>query len=250
MFEKLGKFMANKKVRIIGTTILTGVGLFLTVRQAIKETPKVNYILEESKEQELSKVDTAKVVIKNRWKSIALGCATLIFVVAVVCADQKDIGKISSAYAMSEASIASFRKAVDDVVDPAIKQEINKKYVENQAEKHPIPQAVYVDNNGGKILFRESYSGETFYSTLQEVQDGINEMNREIATDGFEYSSLEDLLYHWGKTKCGTVCSEVGWSIEDGKITHDLVASEDGMGHLCWDIVLNPVPASGFNSYR
>lgn len=242
MFKKMAKIMTNKKVRIIGTTVLTGVGLYLTVRQAIKETPKVNYILEESKEQELSKAETAKVVLKNRWKSIALGVSTLLFVVAVVCSEEKDISKISSAYAVSEASITSFRKAVDEVVTPEVKKEINKKYVENQAENHSNTQTVYITDSNSKILFRETFSGETFYSTLQEVQDAVSEINRQVTTSGFDYATLGDLMDEIGKKKYGQICDIMGWNISDGKIKYTLEESSDGEGHLCWGIILDPTP--------
>ena len=102
-----------------------------------------------------------------------------------------------------------------------IEQKIREKFGDEKArqiigevakERTPIEGEIIERTKGGNLKFMDFYSGRLFYSTYENVVEGIKKLNHDFHNG--EYVCFNDLYRYWGieETQLGY---EFGWPAND-----------------------------------
>lgn len=162
-------------------TILTcagGVGVVATSVAAVKATPKALQLLEEAKEakgEKLTKLEVVKVAGPAYIPSALIGASTIACIFGANVLNKRTQASMASAYALLDTSYKEYKKKVTDLygdeADSKVKEGIAKdKYEEYKDE-----------NDDGKELFYDAYSGRFFRSTMEDVLRAEYDINRDLA---------------------------------------------------------------------
>lgn len=158
---------------VIGTTIL-----------AVKATPKALVLLEDAemeKGEELTKLEKVVVAGPAYIPAAITGAATIACIFGANVLNKRQQASIMSAYALLENSYKEYRDKVKDLygdeTDIHIKKEI--------AKDHYSESDIDVDDN--KVLFYDDFSEQYFESTIEDVQEAIYLLNRELVVKDYAY---------------------------------------------------------------
>lgn len=218
--KQIGKGIAENRSNIV--TTLVAFGVVSTVASAIKETPKVNLLIDNAvaeKGEELTKKEKAVIYAKGYWKTIALGTTTIGLLVGNRVLDAKSTTGLVGAYVAAQSKIESIQKAVKETVDEKTKKEIEDKTTKNQIDKNPPPEEpkmLPAQNNimqTGLTLFWDDFSGHWFWSTREKIEAAVNHCNIILCHE--DYVSL-DTFYDELGIDTSTVSGMFGWSTSLG----------------------------------
>lgn len=182
--KTIGKVFADNRSNIV--TALVATGVISTTIRAIKDTPKVNLMIDEAvaeKGEDLTKKEKAVIYAKGYWKTIAIGTGTLVLLVGNRVLDQKSMTGLVGAYVAAENKIQSIKESIKETVDEETQKKIADKTTEKEIEKNPPEEpnnclpATYGNNNGGLTLFWDDFSGHWFWSTREKIMDAANRCN-------------------------------------------------------------------------
>lgn len=184
--KEMGSLLKNSKLFLKrnGSTILTcvgGAGVITTTVMAVKATPKAMLLLEEAKKEkgeELTKVEVVKAAGLAYVPTAIMGASTIACIFGANMLNKRNQAALTSAYALLNQSYKEYRAKVKDLygdeVDAHVKNEIAKdKY--NEAD---------VQEEDGKKLYFDDYSGRYFNATPEKVHDAEYTINRILSTTG------------------------------------------------------------------
>lgn len=210
------KFIEKNQTFI--NTVLVSTGLIAAVVAAVKETPKANMLIAE-KGEDLTKIETAKLVFKGHWKSISISAATLLLVFYGNKLRDKSYAGLASAYALSQKSIKEYKDAVLEVVGDKKEEEVKKKITETkmrkaEAERKFTDDAMIIDTGHGNTLFYDEWTGRPFKCDYEYVRRVVNDTERKRLED--DMVSLEDFYFELGlpTSACG---QKMGWNTFNGE---------------------------------
>lgn len=202
---------SQKFVKRNASTILTcvgGVGVVTTSVMAVKATPKALALIEEAKNEkgeELTKLEKVKVAGPSYIPSIVMGVATITCIFGANALNKRQQAALMSAYALLDNSYKDYKKKVGELygedADLKIRQELAK---DNYEEEEVIGE-----EDDGKHLFYDQYSGRYFRATNETVLNAKYEINKILNDDC--YANLNELYELFGIDKLDHG-DYVGWS--------------------------------------
>lgn len=196
-------------------SILTGISVASTITSVIlsvKATLKADEVIREKELQEKTEI------VKECWKLyIPTALST---VTAVACAigsnsvNCKRNAALASAYALSADALKNYKEKAEKIIGKKKSSDIRDEIAKDEFEQRNRNVPVVLTNNGN-VLIKEMTSGQFFRSSMDTVQNAINQANRDMIADGL--ISLNDVYYYLGiaQTSLG---SKMCWRIEDGLI--------------------------------
>ena len=125
--KTIGKAIADNRSNIV--TALVATGVISTTIRAIKDTPKVNLMVDEAvaeKGEDLTKKEKAVIYAKGYWKTIAIGTGTLVLLVGNRVLDQKSMTGLVGAYVAAEGKIQSIKESIKETVEEGKIQSIKE----------------------------------------------------------------------------------------------------------------------------
>lgn len=223
--------------------ILTGLavaGVVATVYFAVKDTLKAEEIIstENAKREEADEsVMTKKEVVKKCWKCyLPTFLAAASTIVCAIASNRILTGRnaaLASALALSTKALEEYR----DKIDPEKLGEIHSKLAQGKLDSVPWDESTVVHTGHGEQLFRESFTGKLFRSSVEAVDRAFNMANADLVNG--QYVSLGDLCYFLG-LEVGDVGDMFAWTIEKGIFMREfssIVAHpESGKPEACLDI--------------
>lgn len=250
----MGKLFSssNLYLRRKAPTILTcvgAVGVIATSVMAVKATPKAMMLLEQAKEEKgenLTKTEIVKVAAPVYIPSVMIGVGTISCIFGANMLNKRQQASIVSAYALMDQSYKEYRKKVNEIygseVEEKVKEEIAK-------EKYPGD----MDEDDGKELFFDNFSGRYFRSTVYKVQQAEYQLNRDLAmrdyaylNEFYEYLDIPTIEGGWELGWSTGACLDMYWQnwID---FSHSKVILDDGLE--CRTITIFQEPILGFEDY-
>lgn len=252
MWGKVSNFgKKNDSAILVGLSI---VGLLATGYAAYKAGVKADKILEEKK-KDLSLVDpedkeAEKAVKKEIVKEMApvlappviMGAATVACILGSHKASQRKIAALSAAYTIAETSIKELNGKMRETLGEQKTRQIRDAVVKDKFEKSEQKKEVVTipahPAGVGDVLCKDLYSGRTFWSNAQKIQQAINHISADIVQE--MYVSLNDFYALLPGLEPVPMGEDLGWNVDDlyrGQlpITFTALLTEEQVPCLCVD---------------
>lgn len=237
-----------------GSTILTcvgAVGVVVTSILAVKATPKAMERLEKAEEEkggELTKMEVVKVAGPAYIPAVVTGASTIACIFGANTLNKRQQAALMSAYALLDNSYKDYKNKVKELHGEEADQEIVEEIAKDKYEEEKI-----VDDEDGKKLFFDTFSGRYFRSTIEKVQQAEYELNRDLSMR--DYATVNE-FYDYLDLPPIAGGDDLGWStgmnfdyywqswIDFG---HHKVLMEDGIE--CIIITMFAEPTLGWDDY-
>lgn len=240
----LKKVVTSRKFTIASATVLITSGIIMTAITAIKDTPKVERLLNEATEdkgEDLTTVEKAEICAKGYWKTIAMASITILLVAGMVALEEKNYASLACAYTLAEDKIIKYKDAVFDVVGDKKVGQVLDKVCENQMKESPINNTTIINTEKGKSLFFDTWTGRYFYSDMETIRRVLNDINRMMIDE--DYVSADEFYWKLGLPESGAG-AKLGWTLAHNKnidIRWGSVLTEDGVPCVTMTWVEEPV---------
>lgn len=228
--------------------ILTGLGVagvVTTVVMAVKQTPKVNFAIDEAtteKGEDLTKTEKAKIIAKGYWSTIAMGTLTVACFVGSNYISIKHYSLLESAYIATSSYLTDFQKKTEEVAGKKKKEEIDDAIAKESLVNNPVNPTRIHDLGNGDQVFRDIWSGRDFKSNMAHVQAAFNTVNKMMLDECSV--SLNEFYMTLGLNTNG--CGEYyGWNNECCRLLKPIFTVDEDTGVICMQFNESPV----FNLY-
>lgn len=221
--KTIGKVIADNRSNII--TALVATGVVSTTIRAIKDTPKVNLMIDEAvaeKGEDLTKKEKVVIYAKGYWKTIAIGTGTLVLLVGNRVLDQKSMTGLVGAYVAAEGKIQSIKESIKETVDEETQKKIADKTTEKEIEKNPYKKTYDEGEEEfmppsteckGLDLFWDDFTGHWFWSTRERIEAACNMCNKQLLKN--DEVGLNDFYDYLG-IDTSLLSGMFGWHIDQG----------------------------------
>lgn len=209
--KTVGKAIAENRSNIV--TALVATGVISTTIRAIKDTPKVNLMIDEAvaeKGEDLTKKEKAVLYAKGYWKTIAIGTGTLILLVGNRVLDQKSMTGLVGAYVAAEGKIQSIKESIKETVDEETQKKIADKTTEKEMERNEFYAPVLADRSlAGLDPVWDDWLGRIIWTTREQIERACLICNQKILRD--DVCPLETFYDELG-VDTGLETSMFGWN--------------------------------------
>ena len=203
--------------------ILIGIGLagmLTSTVLAVKATPKALDILEEHKDEDLTKFDKVKLTWKCYIPAAVSYCTSTACIIASSNVSLRRNAVLAGAYKVSEAALLEYRNKVVEVLGEEKEKEIRTAIAEDRIDKDMhagsyeyLNHVVMMGNNDD--LCYDVLSGRYFNSNIDKIKKAMNDMNYRLLNDNI--LSLNEFYNEIG-LQSTDIGYEKGWNISDGMI--------------------------------
>lgn len=202
----------------------------LAVKATVKAVRHTDEVKEELGVDELS----ATEIVKENYKFYIPTAVSLTATVATgVLSCVKSTRKIAALTSMYNTAITAkeeFMEASREIVGKKKTEEIEAAVTEKELSRDDMSMISGATHTRyGNVLFKESESGQYFYSSYAAVQQQIAEYNNELI--GNEYQSLNELCYKFEIPHDSGVGDEFGWRADTGLVDMYTVDSHHPLTH-------------------
>lgn len=200
--------------------ILTGfgiAGMITTTILAVKATPKALKLIDERKKEEgvdkLTPIETVKATWKCYIPAAVTGATSVACIIGASSIHLKRNTVLATAYKISETALTEYRDKVVEVIGEKKEQAIQEKLAQDRVDKHPVTDGnVLITDGNTTTLCLDYVSGRYFYSDIETIRKGINEINRKMLI--YDYVSLNDFYDEIGLDQI-ELGDELGWNTRD-----------------------------------
>lgn len=236
-------------------TILTcvgGIGVIATSVMAVKATPKALDLLKEAKEEkgeDLTKLETVKVAGPVYIPAILVGVSTVSCIFGANVLGKRSQASIMSAYALLDSTYRDYKDKVEELYGEGASVKVREEIARDKYEEEDI----LGDDNDGKQLFFDYFSGRYFRATPEQVQRAEYVINRHLVMR--EYAYLNEFYEELGIEPIESGY-DYGWSNGANMdrywqswvdFNHEKTVTDDGLE--CTIIVMHGEPILGFEDY-
>lgn len=248
--------MNSQFIKKYAPSILTGiasVGVIGTTILAIKATPKVYDILEESKKEdaETNKFYVTTAVLKEYIPTILVGTGTILCIIGANVINKRQQASLMSAYMLLDKSYDQYKNKLielygkethDNILDSIAVEESEYTDIFNPTLTDMSHSLSVQDLNNKEYLFYDEYSKRYFRSTFEQVLIAEYNLNRNFVLRGFatlhEYFDFLGLDGRKGD-------EDIGWAICDEGIywidfNHRPAYLEDGSRYISISMPFGP----------
>lgn len=219
--------------------ILTGlgvVGMGSAVVAAVKATPKAErYICDEMTAQQKDKI-SVKDIIRVTWKCyvptaiIMVGAGACVIFANKVSIDRQ--AALAAAYALSEKAARTYKNKVIEVLGEKQESDIHDAIIQDQLDTDDPAKIPTIVPGNNKVLCKEAWTGQYFYSTRDEIISAVNELNSwMLSGDDVCLNDLIDILDK-ELVRC-RLGDQMGWNAEGGIIHPKFTAGLASSGQPC-----------------
>ncbi len=252
----MNNLLSNSKIflRKNAPTILTclgGAGVIATTVMAVKATPKATSLLEKTKEEkgeELTTWEKVKVAGPAYIPTVITGVGTIACIFGANILNQRQQAAIMSAYALLDNSYKEYKNKVIELYG-----EEADEHIRTEIAKDKYESGQYDEENDGKQLFYDDYSGRYFRATTEDVLRAENHANRTLAdmcgmylNEFYEMVGLEPTDYGDYMGWSSNELYETSWS-SWLEFYHNKTVMDDGLE--CTIISFSADPTFDFENY-
>lgn len=201
--------MKNKTLGNMSTVLMIGsvMGVIATSISAAMTAPKANEklrVAENNKEDDLTTLDTVKVLLPAYAPSIILGASTIACIIGSNVANKKQLASLSAAVAVGGKYVHQYKGKIREMfgseLDRTIDDEIKVEHPEDTIFTYDEWMG-YLDNSsddnpGTPMLFYDVASGIYFEKTLEQVLLSEYHLNRDYVLNG--EVTMDDWWFYLG----------------------------------------------------
>jgi hypothetical protein len=218
------------------STILTCIGaagVVGTAVLAVKATPKALQLIEQAeaaKGEELTAAETIQVAAPSYIPAIVAGVSTIVCIFGANALNKRQQAALMSAYALLDSSYKEYKAKVEEMYGEEAGAQVRAEIARDHINEADIP-----DEDDGKQLFFDYFSGRYFRSTIETVQKAEYNLNRNLFTRDYAYLNefyedldLEPLETGWAYGWSKDVNYERHWQ-EWVDFIHEKTVTDDGL---------------------
>lgn len=222
---KIGKEFITKNSSILLAS-LAGVSAVSAVLLAIKDTPKVNQLINkatEEKGEDLNKKETAVIYVKGYWKTILLTTTTLLLIAGNTYIDGRKYAALAGAYALTDGKLKDLKASIKETFGVEDQKKVEDKATEKAIERNPYkrsydegeeefmpPATIQATKLNGLTLFWDDFTGHWFWSTRERIHEAANYCNKLLMKN--DYVGLDEFYEQLG-IETSLLSREFGWHI-------------------------------------
>lgn len=218
------------------STILTCVGaagVIGTSVLAVKATPKALALLDKAKEEkgeDLTKLEMVQVAGPAYIPALLTGVSTLACIFGANALNKRQQAALMSAYALIDSSYKEYKAKVEEMYGEEIGVQVRSEIAKDHIEEAEIPE-----EDDGKELFYDYFSGRYFRASIETVQRAEYNLNRSLFTRDYAYLNefyedldLEPLETGWAYGWTKAINLERHWQ-EWVDFVHEKTVTDDGL---------------------
>ena len=225
MLRVTSRTLSQSKEKVIaiiatGSTVSTVIFAITGQRRADAEIDEINKQLAVNDEEPLTKKEEVEISVKHHlWTAISSGLT--IYCIWKGYLNDRDkkakIIELTGSYALLSKTYDDLQRAIDETGHrDEIKEKVLDNVYQSKKEESLSGEDIYAEKecpHDGLTLFIEEVTGQTFWSTREDVKSVINKINYEMnMSNGYAEQSMDDLLLEFGLRKMGgELGSRIGW---------------------------------------
>ena len=232
-------------------TIVGGIGVVATAVLAAKETPKALEVLraaEEKKGEKLTKTEKVVNAAPAYIPAIITGAATIACIFGANTLNKQQQAALMSAYALLDNSYKEYKKTVDELYGEEAGAQVRAEIAKDHVNETDISE-----EDDGKQLFFDDYSGRYFRATIEQVQKAEYNLNRTLfmydcvtLNEFYKDLGIDPIESGWVTGWAKAINQERHWQ-DWGDFIHDKVTLDDGLE--CYIIKMHGEPTIFFENY-
>lgn len=248
LLRRSGLFLKKHSPTIL--TCVGAVGAVATAVVAVRATPKALSLLENAKEEkgeDLTKLETVRIAGPAYVPAVLIGATTVACIFGANVLNKKQQASILSAYAFLDQSYKEYKSKIKDLYGEEADEKVNAAIAQDYYEGR------YIQPEGEKKLFFDTFSMRYFESTIEDVQRAEYKINRDFemkdacsVNEFYELLGLEPVVngdrYGWSTDACFEMYGN-SWIDFD----HKLVTLDDGLE--CYILSMPFEPVYNFDNY-
>lgn len=209
---KIGKEFVTKNSSILLAS-LAGVSAVSAVLLAIKDTPKVNQMVNnatEEKGEDLNKKETAVIYVKGYWKTILLTTTTLLLIAGNTYIDGRKYAALAGAYALTDGKLKDLKASIKETLGVEDQKKVEDKATEKEMERKEFYPPVVADRSlVGLDPVWDDWLGRIIWTTREQIERACLICNQKILRD--DICPLETFYDELG-VEVGMETSMFGWN--------------------------------------
>lgn len=217
-------------VGTIGTAVLTAKATFAAAKSIadVEYTANINRPAGEERTV-LSTTEKVKLVWPLYVMAVGTGTLTCGAIIMSHRVSSRRAAVLAAAYALNEGKLEEYQDKIKEKFGLKKEKEARDELAQEKVNADFESGALVFDPQSGKVMIKDEYSGRYFYSTIEDVNRAVNEINREVLNSmgsaatlsafydviGLEHISISD-YFGWNTNE---LC-EIDWSTcvsPDGK---------------------------------
>lgn len=215
--------LSEKFIKNNAPTILTAVGVTGTVVTAVLAS-KASYRFANAVDDEMltrveNDVTTDELTKREKfdlaWKlyvpAVASGTITIACIVMAHQVNAKRLAAVAAAYAIVERDAGEYAEKVKEKLGVKKEGDVRDEIELKRLAEDPMIEGNVIHTGNGTVLFRDSVSGRYFYSSMEFVRRGENDINKQIHSH--DEATLTQLYTNWGLPPTG-ISDYLGWDHE------------------------------------
>lgn len=264
---KVTKFIDSTKTMLVkhSPEILTGIGIagmVTTTVLAVKATPKALQLIEQEKEYreldrqngvdekfapwEISAIDAVKLCWKCYIPAAVTGVVSMACLIGASSVNARRNAALATAYKLSETALNEYREKVVETIGEKKERVVRDAVSKEKIEKDPVTKKEVIVTEKGNTLCYDAISGRYFKSDIDLIKRAVNELNRQMLSDG--YISLNEFYDELGLEHI-QLGYDLGWKIDKGMIDIDFSSHLASDGTPCIVVNYSIAPEYGYSSY-
>jgi hypothetical protein len=241
------------------STILTCVGaagVVVTSVLAVKATPTAIELLKEAEQEKgekLTKLEVVKIAGPAYIPAAITGASSIACIFGANVLNKRQQAALMSAYALIDNSYKEYKGTVEELYGENANAKVREAIAKAKYEDEKAKKEAESEEDDGKQLFYDQFSGRYFRSTIEDVQRAEYRLNRTLMMRDYVYLNefYEDLdlepleqgySYGWSR---GANLARYWQDWVD--FTHEKVVHDDGLE--CQIIVMQGEPVLDFMEY-
>ncbi len=218
------------------STILTCIGAAGVVGTsvlAVKATPKAVALLEMAKEEkgeDLTALEIVQTAGPSYIPALIVGASTIACIFSANALNKRQQAALMSAYALMDSSYKEYRAKVEELYGEETGAQVRAEIAKDHINEADIPE-----EDDGKELFYDYFSGRYFRAKIETVQRAEYNLNRSLSTRDYAYLNefyddldLEPLETGWAYGWTKAINLERHWQ-EWVDFVHEKTVTDDGL---------------------
>lgn len=233
------KFWNDHSTKILFGTAT--VSIVTTTVFAVRAGYLVNDVLKEGGLEDADWKDQLKATWKIFIPTAISLCATVASTTYLHRVGESRIAAVTSAAAITDRMFREYVAKVEEKLEPEVVQAIKDEIAQDHYDED-YAAGEYIPSPFG-AMFRDGFSGRYFDSTVEEIREAVNTLNKDMLHCG--YASLTD-YYDLIGLPATTISCSIGWNTDNlVEVSFANIVTEGGAP--CTEVVFHRNPDARFN---
>lgn len=187
--KRAGKVAADNSPAILTTFSVVGslATAYLTGKATLRADKIIRGAVNGTDPFDEDDVVTNRQKIELVWKEFIPAAGVAVVTIACMVAANRigarRVAALATAYTIAEKAAVQYRDKVVETIGKKKEETVRTAMAQDEIDRHPISrETVYVEGGGGD-LFRDSWSGRYFNSTVVALERAANQINSTLNSD-------------------------------------------------------------------